>query len=290
MAEALLELTHVSKRWPLFRLEDACLSLPGGMIMGLVGANGAGKSTLIKLVLGLVRPDSGRIRLAGRDLAGDGAEFRRHIAYVPDEPRFAPELPLRSLMAVQARFYRDFDPLRWAALMAEFGLDPAAKAGQLSLGMRTKFALTLALAREAELLLLDEPTTGLDPEFRRTLLLRLAGLIQDESRSILFSTHITSDLERGVDLVTLMQDGQIRFSQDQEALRDNWVLVKGGLELLDDPVRAGFQGLRSTPYGFEALCGDGQAARLRYAGKALVEPASLEDIVVLMGRRKVDAA
>ena len=174
--------------------------------------------------------------------------------------------------------------------MGAFGLDPAAKAGSLSLGMRTKFALTLALARNAELLVLDEPTTGLDPVFRRDLLGLLAGLIQDESRSILFSTHITSDLEDRVDLVTLMRDGRVVFTLDQEALRTDWAVVRGGTDLLDEEVRAGFLGLRATPLGFEALTGDGPAARARFAGLALVERASLEDIIVLLGRRASHAS
>ena len=290
MTEPLLELRGVAKGWPSFQMEDVGFTLPGGRIMGLLGTNGAGKTTLLKILLGLVRPDRGTLRFKGRDLLADGAELRRHIAYVSDEPRLVPELPLRTLKEASARFYPDWNEARWRELMGEFGLDPAAKAGHLSLGMRTKFALTLALARDAELLVLDEPTTGLDPEFRRELMQRLAGLIQDDSRSILFSTHITSDLEQRVDLVTLMQEGRVVFSLEQEALREHWVLVKGGLDLLDDTVRQSFLSLRVTPYGFEGLALDGAAARRRFQGDALVERASLEDIVVLIGRSKAHVA
>jgi ABC-2 type transport system ATP-binding protein len=286
----MLSLRGLSKRWPAFQLQDASFDLPGGMIMGLVGANGAGKTTLLKIALGLVRPDAGEIRFQGQDLRASGPLLRRRIAYVSDEPRLVPELKLRALKEATARFYPDWNEGRWTRLMGEFGLDPAAKAGTLSLGMRTKFALSLALSRDADLLVLDEPTTGLDPGFRRELIQRLSGLIQDERRSILFSTHITSDLESRVDLVTLMRDGQVVFSLDQDALRENWVLVKGGLELLDGETRAGFAGLRTTPHGFEGLSEDGAAARRRFEGRALVERASLEDIVVLMGRRKAHAA
>lgn len=280
----LLEVRGLTKKWPAFQLEDASFSLPGGMVMGLMGANGAGKTTLLKALLGLVRPDAGEIRLKGKDLLAGGPELRRRIAYVPDEPRFAPEMRLRAIQTLQSRFYPDLDPGRWKGLMEEFQLDPAMKAGAMSLGMRTKFALTLALAREAELLVLDEPTTGLDPVFRRGLVQRLGSLLQDEGRSILFSTHITSDLEKRVDVVTLIHQGRVAFSLDQDQLREKWVLVKGGLELLDGELRAAFAGLRTTPHGFEALAEDGPALRNRLDGEALFERATLDDIVVLMGR------
>jgi len=287
MSEPLLELNRLTKRFKAFSLEDASFDLPGGMLMGLIGANGAGKTTLLKLILGLVRLDAGEMRFKGQDLKADGASLRRRIAYVSDEPRFVPEMRLAAIKIAHARFFADWDDARWSRLMAEFGLDPKAKAGTLSLGMKTKFALTLALSRSAELLVLDEPTTGLDPVFRRDLLKELRGLIQDESRSILFSTHITSDLEERADLVTLLHRGRVVFSLDQDSLREQWSLVKGGLDLLDRETRNLFDGLRETPVGFEGL------ARTEHLGAfrrdALIERPSLEDILVLMGKGKTHA-
>ncbi|HEX9081848.1 MAG TPA: ABC transporter ATP-binding protein, partial [Holophagaceae bacterium] len=233
---------------------------------------------------------AGSLRFKGLDLGADGAAIRRRIAYVPDEPRFVPERTLLALKTVHARFYPDWDEACWQGLMADFGLDPGLKARHLSLGMRTKFALTLALARDAELLELDEPTTGLDPVFRRELMQRLSRWIEDDRRSILFSTHITSDLEDRVDLVAFLREGRLEFCLDQDALRARWVLVKGGLDLLEEGVRAAFRGLRTTPMGFEALAEDGGPLRQSLDGRALVERASLEDIVVLMGKGTDHAA
>jgi len=282
MTEPLLCVRGLAKRFKAFALEDVSFELPGGLMMGLIGANGAGKTTLIKAILGLVPVQSGALRFKGRDLLTEGAELRRHIAYVPDEPRFVPEMRLDAIKTAHARFFPDWDDARWSQLMAEFGLDPRAKAGTLSMGMKTKFALTLALAREAELLVLDEPTTGLDPVFRRDLLKELRGLIQDESHAILFSTHITSDLEDRADLVTLLHQGHVVFSLDQDSLREQWALVKGAPELLDSETRARFVGLRETPVGFEGL------ARMEHVNAfkhdALVERPTLEDILVLMGK------
>ncbi len=290
MSEPLLQLRGVTKRWPSFELGALDLALPGGLILGLMGANGAGKTTLLKILMGLVRPDTGEILFKGKNLRTGGEELRRRIAYVPDEPRFVPELRLRDSARAYARFFPDWDERRWRQLMQEFSLDPVVKGSDLSLGMRTKFALTLALSREAELLVLDEPTTGLDPVFRRELLQLLCGLIQDESRSILFSTHITSDLENRVDLVAMMRKGRLLLCQSQDDLKESWVLVKGGLELLDAGARYGFEGMKATPFGFEALARDGDTLRYRWEGRALLERASLEDIVVLMGKGETHAA
>ena len=200
--------------------------------MGLIGPNGAGKTTLIKAILGLVHLDDGKISFQGRDLIKEGPSLRQRIAYVPDEPKFNPGARLRTLKEVYASFFPTWDEARWKSLMADFGLDLNAKARTLSMGQRTRFALTLAMSRDAELLVLDEPTTGLDPVFRRELLQRLAGTL-NERRSILFSTHITSDLEARADLITLIRDGEVVFSHTQEGLRESWGVVKGGLELLD---------------------------------------------------------
>ena len=282
MTEPLLALKGLTKHYKEFSLQDASFEIQPGTLMGLIGPNGAGKTTLLKAILGLVRLDGGSVRLAGLDLATQDAALKQRIAYVPDEPRFAPGARLQTLMEVHAPFYPDFDARRWQGLMEDFGLDPRKKARELSLGQRTRFALTLALSRDPDLLVLDEPTTGLDPVFRRELIQRLTARLT-ERNAILFSTHITSDLERRADHVTLLSKGRVRFSLTQDDLRERWALVKGGLDLLDSEVRASFQGLRETPHGFEALVDDADQARSRFEGLALVERASLEDILVLMG-------
>lgn len=248
MTEPMLEIRGLAKAWPEFRMGTLDLVLPRGCMMGLVGANGAGKSTLLKAILGLVMPDAGTLRFQGRDLAAEGAALRRRIAYVPDEPRFVPEQRLAEIAKDRARFYPDWDTPRWCALMEDFGLDPKARAGTLSMGMRTKFALSLALAREADLLVLDEPTTSLDPAFRRALMDRLAARVQDEGQSLIFSTHITSDLEQRADWVALLRGGQLIFCQDQEQLQEGWAVVKGGLDLLSTLAPGDFAGIRTSPW------------------------------------------
>lgn len=288
MNEHLLELCEISKRFKAFSLENASFSLPGGMFMGLIGPNGAGKTTLVKAILGLVRLDAGEIRFKGRDLLKEGAALRQRIAYVPDEPKFTTGARLRTLKDVYASFFPAWNEARWKGLMADFGLDPAKKSKTLSLGQRTRFALTLAMSHDAELLVLDEPTTGLDPVFRRELLQRFSTT-SDERRSILFSTHITSDLEVRADLVTLIRDGEVVFSQPRDVIRGTWGVVRGGTDMLDTDTKAHFVGLRTSAHDFEALTKDIEGARRRFDGHASVERATFEDILVLMGRGKADA-
>ena len=289
MPEAVLHLQDLTKRFKAFTLEGVDLLLEPGTMTGLLGPNGAGKTTLIKAILGLVNLERGTMRFQGQDLLKEGPALRRRIAYVADEPRFTPGARLTTLKEVYAPFYPDFDESRWKGLMADFGLDPHKKAKELSLGQRTRFALTLALSRDWDLLVLDEPTTGLDPVFRRELLQRFSQRL-DERRAILFSTHITSDLEDRADHVTFLRAGRVVLSDTQDRVKERWGLVKGGLELLDEQVRRTFQGLRETPHGFEALTDNVQGARDHFQDRALVERASLEDILVLLGRSNPHAA
>ncbi len=289
MPEPILHLQGLTKRFKTFALEGIDLTLEPGTLTGLLGPNGAGKTTLLKAILGLVRLESGALRFQGQDLRKEGPSLRRRIAYVADEPRFTPGARLSTLKAVYAPFYPDFNEARWQGFMADFGLDPRKKAKELSLGQRTRFALTLALSRDWELLVLDEPTTGLDPVFRRELLQRLSQRL-DARRAILFSTHITSDLEGRADHVAFLRAGRVVLSDTQDNVKERWGLVKGGLELLDARVRRAFLGLRETPHGFEALTDNMAGARDHFGTQALIERASLEDILVLLGRSNPHAA
>lgn len=282
----LLSIHNLTRTYRHFSLHQACFELQAGSMMGLLGPNGAGKSTLIKAIMGLVRQDGGTLRLRGELLTPSNGEARRRIAYVPDEPKFAPGARLQTLQEVYAAFYPDFNLKAWHGLMSDFGLRPEQKAKTLSLGQRTRFALALALSRNWELLLLDEPTTGLDPVFRRELIQRFSNELS-EHRAILFSTHITSDLDRCADDVTFLRDGRVVISDTQECIKTQWGLVKGGLELLDEKVRQAFVGLRENAFGFEGLTRNIKGAREHFGSNALIETPTLEDILVLLGRKEM---
>jgi ABC-2 type transport system ATP-binding protein len=277
-----LEVSGLSKTYPGFALRDISFTLPSGQIMGLVGANGAGKTTIIKLILNLVRRDSGSVRVFGLDAVADEKAAKARIGFVHEAPRMVEDARLRDLASATAPFYPRWDARRFAGLLDEFGLPPEKKFKALSHGMKMKFSLALALAHDADLLVLDEPTSGLDPVFRRELLERLSEILQDEGKSVLFSTHITSDLESTADLITLVHDGRIVFSRPKDEIRERWAVVKGGAELLAPDVRSLFLALREHPHSVEALAADIEAARPALPPGVLVETATLEDILLFL--------
>ena len=280
-----LEIDGLGKSYESFTLKDVTFSLPRGYIMGLIGPNGAGKTTLIKLMLNLAHREGGSIRMLGLDNLADEAEVKARIGFVPDEPRYHEDVTLENLKAATAPFYTGWNEERFQALAAEFELTLSRKFKTLSHGTKTRFSLALALSHGAELIVLDEPTSGLDPVFRRKLLDVLAGVLQDECISILYSTHITSDLERTADFVTFLQDGRLVFSCPKDEVVGSWGVVKGGREILDEEARTFFEGIRERAHGFEALTSQIEAARRRFGGEVVIDSASLDDIMVLMGRR-----
>jgi ABC-2 type transport system ATP-binding protein len=274
-----LEVSGLCKRYPGFTLADVSFTLPRGYIMGLIGPNGAGKTTTLKLILGLLRRDGGTIRALDLDAARQGAALRSRVGFVHDEPHFYRWLTLAQNAALVARFYDTWDDDLFRHHAAAFALPLAKRFGELSHGNKTKFALALALSHRAELVVLDEPTSGLDPVFRRDLLDTLTELLQDERASILFSTHITSDLERIADFITLIQHGRIVFSEAKDVILERWALVKGGLKLLESLPPGYFRGIHRGAHGFEALTDDAAAARRRLGDSVVIDKATLDDVV-----------
>ena len=282
--DSLLEFTGVTKRFEDFALREVSFSVPPGYIVGLVGPNGAGKSTLMRLALGLIKADGGSVRVFGTDPAAAGqagAEARGRVGFVHDSPRVYDYLTVERVAGIVAPFYPSWDSAFFSRLLAEFGVPPKAKVHSLSRGTKMKFALALALSHRAELLLLDEPTGGLDPVFRDRLLDRLSGVIGDGRSSVLFSTQLITDLERIADFIVIIRGGRVVFSGPKDDIVDRWAVVRGGPELAAELAAASPRGMATTTRGVEALLEDIDAARRQFGGKALVEQATLEDAFLL---------
>jgi len=271
-----LDVVGLCKRYPGFALEDISFRVPRGYVMGLIGPNGAGKTTTLKTILGLLRPDAGTIHALGLDVSTRGAEARARIGFVHDDPHFYGHLSLQR----NAALYPTWDAATFNRLVGAFGLSMRQRFDSLSRGTKTKFALALALAHRAELVIMDEPTSGLDPVFRRELLDTLTDLLQDENTSILFSTHITSDLERIADYITLIQHGRVVFSAAKDEILESWALVKGAPDLPDRLPGGYFRGIRRGAHGFEALTDDAAAVRAELGEAVVIERASLDDVVL----------
>jgi ABC-2 type transport system ATP-binding protein len=279
-----LEIKNLRKDYVDFQLKNVSFSLPQGYIMGLIGPNGAGKTTVIKLILNLIAKDDGKIQVFGRDHIEDEVAVKSRIGFVHDTPYFFEQLALKNVRATVAPFYKSWDDQLFYRLLREFDLPPKKPFRTLSRGMKMKFALAVALSHHADFIVLDEPTSGLDPVFRRELLTRLSALIQDEKKSVLFSTHITSDLERIADYITFIHNGRIVFSTAKDEVVEKWAVVKAGNDLLNENSRTFFKAIRIREFGFEALTSNAAEARRRFAGNAVIEKASLEDIMYYMTR------
>jgi len=279
-----LEVMALRKEYGDFSLKDVSFSLPTGFVLGLVGPNGAGKTTIIKLIMNLIRPHSGSIRVFGLDHRAHEAEVKARMGWVYDVPPLYHDVTLNDTKRAVSIFYPKWNEVLFQELASQFQLPLKKKVKALSNGMRTKLSLALALSHDADLLVLDEPTTGLDPVFRRELLHGLSGLLEDERKSILFSTHITTDLERIADYVVFLRDGVVILNTTREALQNHWAVVRGEAEELKVLNPAVCYGSRRHAHRVDLLTSDGEAARRTLGGRAVVDPATFEDIVVLMGK------
>lgn len=232
-----LEVRELRKTYPAFTLKDVSLDVPQGAIVGFIGRNGAGKSTTLKSVLGLVHPDSGTVRAFGLDYAANEAAIRRRIGVVLGGIDFYPKKKVGVITDVTRRFYSNWDEDKYRHYLELFAIDESKRVDQLSSGMKVKYMIALALSHSAELLILDEPTSGLDPVSRDELVELFRHIVADGSRSILFSTHITSDLEKCASHIAFIKDGgmlydggvedfKARFRDKGETLEDIIVAVE----------------------------------------------------------------
>ncbi len=282
----LLVVERIRKAWDVVALEDVSLRLPPGHIMGIAGPNGSGKTTLIRLILGHIRPDGGAIRVFGDDPGLSGRAIRSRIGFVLDRPISYEHLSVTRLGRLVADFYADWDEVEFQRLLDEFELPGRRRASALSRGMRVKLGLALALAHNAELLVLDEPTTGLDPVFRRELLARLSAIIADGRTSVLFSTQILTDLDRVADFAVFLRGGRVVFSGPKDDLLDRWAIVRGGPELAAAAGADAVRGIRRSRMGFDVLFDDMDAAKPYCDGPAVLERPTLDDVFLLLGSKE----
>jgi ABC-2 type transport system ATP-binding protein len=219
---AAITLKGVCKQYDEFALRDVDLELPVGQVMGLIGVNGAGKSTLLRVLIGLIRADGGHVEVLGQPLPQAQVEVKREIGYASDDMRLYRGQTLRWHMDFIRNIYPAWDEAYAQDLLGRFDLKPQQKLGGFSHGQRVKALLLLIFSRHPRLLLLDEPTTGLDPIARGEVLDALSDVLRDEQRSILFSSHNIADIEQIADSITFIHGGRIVASRDKESLLDGW--------------------------------------------------------------------
>lgn len=274
-----IEVRSLTKSYPLFKVDHISLDVKQGYITGIIGPNGVGKSTLIRMILGMIRPDSGSVKILGLEMPKHEIDIKQRIGVVSDDCFYYEHLTILDTMKMIQPFYKYWNDNKFRTYLDQFGLSLKNKVQDLSKGMKVKLALAIALSHEAELLIMDEPTSGLDPIFRREMLDLLTDIMQDEKNTIIFSTHITTDLDRIADYITFINRGKVIFNEAKEDLLEKYAIVKGDSELLDSDIRKKFIGIRETSVGFEGLVDNRQEAELLFSSYAVIDQPSLEDIM-----------
>ncbi len=283
--EPILEIKGLKKEFEDFSLKGIDITLEKGYIMGFIGPNGAGKTTTIKLMMNLLKKDSGEIKVFGKDHLKYEQEIKNKIGFVYDENNYYEELTVSEMKWVVAPFYKTWNEKSFQKYINEFQLPVKKKIKDLSKGMKMKFSLTMALSHNADLLIMDEPTSGLDPLVRSELLEILSQIIIDENKAVFFSTHITSDLDKIADYVTFIHEGQIVLSLEKDELLNNYGLIKGSKDVLNKYSRRDFINVKENQFGFEALVKDKNHIKKIYGDKILIERPTLEDIMLYYTRR-----
>ena len=278
--EDVIVLDQVSKSYKDFRLDRISFTVKRGFIHGFIGRNGAGKTSTIKLMMNLIKRDAGSIRIFGLDNREHEKEIKQRIGFVYADNHFYEDLTLENMKRVVASFYKNWNEQAYNRYLNIFDLPANKKIKHLSKGMKMKYSIALALSHNADLIVMDEPTSGLDPVVRREILELMTEIIQEEEKTIFFSTHITSDLEQVADYITFIHNGKIQFTLLKDEIFEKYSLVKGGTDLLDPETRKAFIGLRETPFGFEGLTDNPKQAYELFRDQAIYEKPSLEDIMV----------
>lgn len=277
--ENVIEFRGVSKAFKAFSIENLDLQIKQGYVTGFIGANGAGKSTIIKLIMNLLQPDKGEVNVFGLDYASYAKEIKERIGFVYDSNIFYESLNLKDITRIVGPAYQRWNNNQFKAYIDQFELPMNKPIKKFSKGMQMKASLAIALSHDAELIIMDEPTAGLDPTFRRELLDICQEEMVDEKRSIFFSTHITSDLDRFADYIVLVDKGEVLFNQSIDELQDQYALVKGSIDLLDRDTEANFIKIDRSQSGFQALTNDVKKVKEIFSNHVVIEKASLEEIM-----------
>ena len=282
-----IELSHVCKAFPGFAIQDLSLTVPSGTICGLVGENGAGKTTAIRLMMGALRPDSGRCTLLGVDTASPQVlTAKEDVGVVLDEAYFPETLNAVQVGKILAKTYRRWDKHRYDSYLDRFSLPRDKQFKDFSRGMKMKLAIASALAHDPKLLVLDEATAGLDPIVRDEVLDLLLDFVQDEDHAVLVSSHITSDLEKVADYITFLHQGKLVFTLEKDLLVDQYGVLHCGAAVFDTLDPADILAWRREAYQYKVLVRDRYQAEKKYP-QALVSPAAIEDTMLFYVKGEV---
>ena len=249
----ILQVENLSKTYPTFKLDNVSFSLEKGYIMGFIGRNGAGKTTTLKSMLKFVHPESGNVSINGFDIEKDEFAVKNSIGFVSGLDGFYNSKKIKQVTDITKKFFSNWSDETYKNLLEKFNLDENKFIKNLSAGMKVKYQLALAMSHDAKLLILDEPTSGLDPVSRDELVILFQDYVADGEHSILFSTHVISDLEKCADYITYIKKGKILDSCDVVSFKEKYLLVNGKKEDLTDELKSKLIGLHEHNFGFEGM-------------------------------------
>lgn len=281
--EDILKVEHLDKDYPSFSLKNVSFAVKPGQIMGFIGRNGAGKTTTLKSIMNLVHYQNGKITAFGKDMMENELENKQRIGFALSELNYYPNKTIRQIMKVTRKFYKNFDEKKFEEVSKLFDLNLDKKLEELSSGMKVKYSVAVALSHKAELLILDEPTSGLDPVSRDEVLDIFREIVKNGDRAILFSTHITSDLDKCATGITYIHDGSIIYTGTKEEFVKSYLFVKDKTK--NKKLENEYIASKELEDHIEGLIDASKKGVFQKAGIEPVEP-DLEQIMVYLERSK----
>lgn len=251
-----------------------------GNIVGLIGENGAGKSTFLKLILGLIEKDEGEVEILGEKNINDNRFILENIGVVIDDNVIPENLDIVKVNNIMCKIYRQWDTEKFYKLSSEFNLDRGKKIKDYSKGMKMKLSLIVALSHNPQLLVLDEPTTGLDPVAREQILDMFLDFIQDSSHSILFSSHIMDDLEKIADYIIFIKDGKVLLSENKDKIIYEWGVIRDEEKILENIEKKYVIAYKKSSYGYDILINDKEYFREKL-NDVIVDDATLNETMLI---------
>lgn len=277
-----IEIKNLVKRYDdNFQLGELNLDIPSGEIIGLIGENGAGKTTLIKSILDILRINKGEIKIFGKNIKSNETLIKEDIGVVLDNTFFPEVLNAKDIDSVMKSIYKSWDSKLYYDYLKEFNIPVTSIIKKLSKGMRKKLEIATALAHHPKLLILDEPTSGLDPVVRNEVLDIFLKFIADDEHTILFSTHITSDLEHIADEIVFIDKGKVLINKTRDEILDNYGILKCNLDEFTKIDKSDYMAYKKNKYNYEILVSDRNKVSKKYKNM-VVDKITLEELMVLM--------
>ena len=292
----MLKVENLCKNYPTFSLKNVGFELKNGCITGFVGQNGAGKTTTLKCIMRQVLPSGGKVSINGVDFAANERELKSKISFSNGTFEYFPMKKLKDVADCYKTFYDNFNQTVFNEYCEKFNLDLNKKVRELSAGMKVKFSLALALSHEAEIFIFDEPTSGLDPIAREEVTDVFREIVSDGEKSVLFSTHITEDLDKCADYILFIDNGEIIVDREKDELLDSLYIVSGDLSLLTPENESLFVSVKTNAFGFKGLITrenykklmalNGGTIGILSGENTIAEKPTIDDVIVYYTRAK----